>query len=100
VAGVFHFSVVTLFFYTPAKAEKRNCACSHLIGVRPLEGALVGVQIPELQEAHLAQVAHSVVRGLSGHDELHQLHLLGTKQLHHRLRPFCAIGLIPPAPFT
>ena len=54
----------------------------HLVGVRPLKRAAVGVEISKLHEADVAEVRDRVVRSLRGDDELHQLHRLGAKELH------------------
>ena len=54
----------------------------HLVGVRPLKRAAVGVEISKLHEADVAEVRDRVVRSLRGNDELHQLHRLGAEELH------------------
>ena len=54
----------------------------HLVRVRALERAAVGVQIAKLHEAEIAELRDRVPRSLRGDDQLHQLHRLGAKELH------------------
>lgn len=60
--------------YPPTTLWVNQCLsprCTHLVGVCALEGRLVRVEVLELQQPHLTQHLHRVVRGVGRDHELH-----------------------------
>ena len=53
------------------ESPARAAPGTHLVGIGALEGGLVGVEVLELQHAHLAQRRNCVVRSLRRDHQLH-----------------------------